>query len=158
MPCFNRLLDQFQVGTKIKYYLQKVSISPTPTPTQVQSPPLSTSSAWVVHSFFFSWWTFMYNNHPMSIVYILGLRFGFIYSVDLTNVWWYEFINLVSCPVICGASQVVTVVKNPPANTGDITDMGLMPGLGRSPAGERGNLLQCSCLENPTDSLVGYSW
>ena len=28
-------------------------------------------------------------------------------------------------------------------------DLGLIPGLGRSPGGEHGNPLQCSCLENP---------
>ena len=31
------------------------------------------------------------------------------------------------------ASQVVLVVKNLPANTGDVRDTGLIPGLGRSP-------------------------
>ena len=30
-------------------------------------------------------------------------------------------------------SQVALVVKNPPANAGDLRDMGLIPGLGRSP-------------------------
>ena len=34
----------------------------------------------------------------------------------------------------------------------------MIPGLGRSPGGGNGNLLQYWCLENPTDrSLVGYS-
>ena len=32
---------------------------------------------------------------------------------------------------VYGASQVVLVVKNPPANTGDIRDVGLIPGSGR---------------------------
>ena len=38
-------------------------------------------------------------------------------------------------------------------------DLGLIPGLGRSPGGEHGNPLQYSCLENPHGqrSLVGYS-
>ena len=49
------------------------------------------------------------------------------------------------------ASQVVRVVKNPPANAGEVKDAGLIPGPGRSPGGGRGNLLQCVCLENPTD-------
>ena len=49
------------------------------------------------------------------------------------------------------ASQVVLVVKNPPANTGDRRDAGLIPGSGRSPGGGHGNPLQYSCLENPTD-------
>ena len=41
------------------------------------------------------------------------------------------------------------VVKTPPANAGDIRDMGSIPGLGRSPGGGHGNPLQYSCLENP---------
>ena len=47
------------------------------------------------------------------------------------------------------ASQVALVVKNPPANAEDIRDVGLIPGLGRSPGGGNGNLLQCSCLKIP---------
>ena len=43
------------------------------------------------------------------------------------------------------------VVKNLPVNAGDIRDLGLIPGLGRSPGGRRGNRLQCSYLENPMD-------
>ena len=58
-----------------------------------------------------------------------------------------------------GASQVVLVVKNLPANAGDVRDMGSIPGLGRSSVGEHGTPLQYSCLENPPEqrSLVGYS-
>jgi len=44
------------------------------------------------------------------------------------------------------------VVKNLPANIGDTEDMGLIPGLGRSPGEGNGDPLQCSCLENPMDS------
>ena len=43
------------------------------------------------------------------------------------------------------------VVKNPPADAGDISDTGLIPGLGRSSGGGHGNPLQYSCLENPMD-------
>ena len=49
------------------------------------------------------------------------------------------------------ASQVVLVVKNPPANAGAVRDMSLIPGTGRSPGGGHGNPLQYSCLENPKD-------
>ena len=51
------------------------------------------------------------------------------------------------------------VVKNLPANAGDIRDMGLIPGSGRSPGGGHGNPLQYSCLENPHGqrTLAGYS-
>ena len=43
------------------------------------------------------------------------------------------------------------MVKNLPANAGDVRDTGLIPGWGRSPGGGHGNPLQCSCLENPKD-------
>ena len=39
------------------------------------------------------------------------------------------------------ASQVVLVVKNPPANAGDIGVVGLIPGPGRSPGEGGGTLL-----------------
>ena len=42
-------------------------------------------------------------------------------------------------------------VKNLPANAGNITDAGSIPGLGRSPGGRHSNSLQYSCLENPMD-------
>ena len=45
-----------------------------------------------------------------------------------------------------------SVVKNPPANAGD---MGLIPGLGRSHGEGNGNPLQYSCPENPVD---GEAW
>ena len=53
------------------------------------------------------------------------------------------------------ASQGVLVVKNLPANAGDIRDVDLIPGLGRSSGEEHGNPLQYSCLENPMDRGAG---
>ena len=47
------------------------------------------------------------------------------------------------------ASQVVPVVKNPPANAGGVKDTGSIPRSGRSPGGRYSNPLQYSCLENP---------
>ena len=47
-----------------------------------------------------------------------------------------------------GASHMVLVVKNPPANAGDARSV---PGSGRFPGGGHGNSLQYSCLENPMD-------
>ena len=44
------------------------------------------------------------------------------------------------------SSQVALVVKNLPANTGDV---GLIPGLGRSPGEGHDHPLHYSCLENP---------
>ena len=49
------------------------------------------------------------------------------------------------------ASQVALVVKNPLASAGDIRDVGLIPGPGRSLGGGHGNPLQYSCPENPMD-------
>ena len=40
------------------------------------------------------------------------------------------------------------MVQNQPANAGDV---GSIPGSRRSPGGENGNPLQCSCLENSID-------
>ena len=46
---------------------------------------------------------------------------------------------------------MVLVVKNLPANAGDIRDTGSIPRLGISPGGGHGNPLQYSFLENPMD-------
>ena len=54
-------------------------------------------------------------------------------------------------PVKRRASQVVPVVKNLSANVGDLRDVGLIPGLGRSPGGRHGNPLQYSSLKNLMD-------
>ena len=43
------------------------------------------------------------------------------------------------------------VVKNPPANAGDIKDVASIPGSGRSSGKGNGNPLQYSCLENAMD-------
>ena len=52
---------------------------------------------------------------------------------------------------ISGASQVALVVKNLPANEGDLRDAGLIPGSGRSPGEWNGNPFQYSSLEKPMD-------
>ena len=60
-------------------------------------------------------------------------------------------------PTMYGSSMV----KNPPANVGDEDSV---PGSGRSPGGENGNLLQYSCLDNPMDrrawpaAVHGVTW
>ena len=64
------------------------------------------------------------------------------------------------------ASQLVLVVKDLPANAGDIRDAVSIPGLGRSPGEGTDNPLQYSCLGNPMDretrqavvSRVTKSW
>ena len=46
---------------------------------------------------------------------------------------------------------MVLLVKNLPANAGDMGDVGFIPGSGRSPGRGHGNPLQYFCLENPMD-------
>ena len=60
-------------------------------------------------------------------------------------------------PVRNGASQVMLVVKNLPANAGDLRDAGSIPGSGRFPGGGHRNPLQYSCLENPRNSGVWWA-
>ena len=43
------------------------------------------------------------------------------------------------------------MVKNPPADIGDVRDVSSIPGSGRCSGGEHSNPLQYSCLENPMD-------
>ena len=50
---------------------------------------------------------------------------------------------------------MVLLVKNLPADVGDISDVGLISGSGRSSGGGNGNPLQYSCLETPMD---GGAW
>ena len=68
----------------------------------------------------------------------------------------YESVCVCVCVCVCvygegGTFQVSLVVKNLPANAGELRDAGSIPGLGRSPRGGNGNPLQYSGLENPTD-------
>ena len=44
-----------------------------------------------------------------------------------------------------------SLLKNPPANAGDIKDSGSIPGSERSPGGGHGSPLQYSCLEDLLD-------
>ena len=50
-----------------------------------------------------------------------------------------------------GLPRLLLVVKNLPANTGDVRDADSIPRLGRSPGGGHGNRLQYSWLENAMD-------
>ena len=64
------------------------------------------------------------------------------------------FFQRTSLPPACVfrfLGEGLLVVNNPPANAGDGTDVGLIPGSGRSPGEGHGNSLQYSCLENPTE-------
>ena len=59
---------------------------------------------------------------------------------------------------VCLDAQVVLVVKNLPANAGDIRDIGSIPGSGRSPEGD--SLQGCArhkCMETHSSILAGES-
>ena len=71
---------------------------------------------------------------------------SFVTWLSSVSMWW--FFTWVQGRQ---ASQLVLVLKNPPASAGDIKDMGVILGLGRSLGGGHGNPLQYSCLENPMD-------
>ena len=47
--------------------------------------------------------------------------------------------------------MVLVVKRNWPANAEDVRDMGLIPGLGRSPGEGHGHPLKYSFLEEPVD-------
>ena len=73
-------------------------------------------------------------------LYTLCIYWICSWVTDITIIW-----------PVKGAFQVALVVKNPPANAGELRDMGSTPESWRSPEGGQGNPLQCSCLENPMD-------
>ena len=62
-----------------------------------------------------------------------------------------KFINRIHYTICYRGSQMELVVKNPAADAGDTGDVGLIPGLGRSPGGGNGKPLQYSCLKNSMD-------
>ena len=88
---------------------------------------------------------------------ILPVRYcSFLNFRDLRKLSHYQFNRFAQWYTVSRACHVVLVVKNPPANPGDIRDAGSVLGLERFPGGGHDNPLQYSCLENPRDrSLVG---
>ena len=71
-------------------------------------------------------------------------------TLRMRNMWSFmSYLGRAQCPP--WASQVVLVVKNPPAIAGGIKDSDSIPGSGRFSREGQGNPLQYSCLENPMD-------
>ena len=100
--------------------------------------------------FFFSWLS-KFNHFLAKFVYMM------IITIKAVT---YPYMNSSSCSfglcmswsLLCidlWASQVVLVVKNPPANAGDLREVGLIPGSGRCPGGRHGNPLQYSAWRIP---------
>ena len=106
--------------------------SPSPTFAAVPSNPQSGDSLRIISKYFLLLWALKKNGKSVEITLRL---------VEIST------------------SQVVLVVKNPPANAGDARDAGSVPGSGRSSGGGHSSPLQYSCLENPHGqrNLAGYS-
>ena len=64
--------------------------------------------------------------------------------------WTTNYLSIITL-YYCWNSQFALVVKNPPANAGDIRDADSIPGSERSPGEGNGNPLQYPCLGNPMD-------
>ena len=93
-------------------------------------------------------------NEDMEIIRQMSLNQGLMIFKKWTNypyllaVYASEILLLLTC---FRASQMALVVKNPPANAGDLRNTGSIPGSGRFPGKGHGNPHQYSCLENPMD-------
>ena len=68
-----------------------------------------------------------------------------------TNTFWRVHKSWLYFILLCVSEPGDSVVKNPPADTGN---MGSVPGSGRSPEEGNGNPLQCPCLENSMDRVA----
>ena len=76
--------------------------------------------------------------HGKPLTYPI-LKIKFVCKINLASIICLDF------------SHKALVIKNLPANAGDIRDVALIPGSGRSPGGGHGSSHQYSCLENLMD-------
>ena len=90
---------------------------------------------------------FTHTAHSNSKFRGIGIYYISIYLIVMKWLKWCILFKL----VYFYSSGQWQRTKNPPANAGDIRDVGLTPGSQRSPGGGPGNPLQYSCLENPMD-------
>ena len=92
----------------------------------------------------------LYDHNP-SLPLCANLTFSFTLTFMVLNSLLFFLVNY--------ARMVALMVKNLPANAGDVRNVDLIPGSGRSPGEGLSNPLQYSCLENPRgqSSLTGYS-
>ena len=95
-----------------------------------------------------------HHSSKASVRWLMHSKIG--HSTLLFSIGWPWPCALVKWCTIW-ASQVVQVVKNLPANTGDARDVGLIPELGRSPGEGNGNPLQYCYLENPMNRWAWWA-
>ena len=88
---------------------------------------------------------FSHHNHGRQFLIIN------LFYISLRNIYIYIY-AYISRGSPGGASG-----KESPANAGDARNMGLIPGLGRSPGAETGNPLQYSCLESSIDRVAWWA-
>ena len=79
-----------------------------------------------------------------------GAWWAAVYGVT-QSLTWLKWLSSSSSRTLAGASQVVLVVKNPPANARDPKDASSIPGSGRSLGIGNGTSSKYSCLENSMD-------
>ena len=83
--------------------------------------------------------------HHDQVVFIPRCKAGSIRTYQFTH----HINEIKDNHMIISIDGLLLVVKNLPANAGDATDAGSVPGSERPPGGGHGNPLQYSCLENP---------
>ena len=74
----------------------------------------------------------MYSQSMLLCVWLFAFGIISLWSIDIGSMLLYVSVVLrFNCWIVfpCWASQVTLVVKNLPANAGDLRDMGLIPGL-----------------------------
>ena len=87
-----------------------------------------------------------YNDNCSFFFLNTYLIYGVVSGVQQRDSYIHMSMCVCVCVCVCMGSQVVLVVKNPPAHAGNVRDAGLIPGSGRSPGGGNGNPLQYSCV------------
>ena len=147
----NSVLVQWQRSMKnIKCYLLIHSISSVYMSTPISQFILLPIFPCGVHMFV------LYICVPISALWEIGI----VDLIFLPSLFEEKLLIIKECitlysSYISGASQVVLVVKNPPAIAGDARDMDSIPGSGRSLQVGNGTTPQYSCLGNPTDRKPG---
>ena len=101
--------------------------------------------------------SFLSSNHVFALL-IFKMRelkvrevINKVASLPASDVTWSTYSVFYCLLPHLWASQVALVVKNPPASSGNIRDIGSVPQWGRFPGGGHSNPLQYFCLENPMD-------